>query len=280
MSYDELMSKYGFIPANHVAPINFEVELNGIYDRQGRKIPGHRAVVRSDTGDTLAVHSDKYSLVPYQVHFDAFERAIGQSNLDTTGMRIGTDLTDNGARIFRQYLFPAHHVLVNSGRGERMVALRILMFDSYDGSAKFRGKAGGFDFVCANESVSGKEIDSIAFMHVGELELKIVAAAQQLTQASERFIESMDRLQRWPAIDLKVIEFSELVADMPQSNKRLVDELTAEFAKHEGRNLWDAHNLLTRWATHGIPPKTKADRQQRIGELAEGELWHGLEKVG
>src|SRR5580765_448680 len=74
--YDEVMDKYGFIPANHAKPIEFEVLLNGIYDRQGRKIPGHKAVVRSDTGDTLAVHSDKYSLVPYQVHFDAFEKAI------------------------------------------------------------------------------------------------------------------------------------------------------------------------------------------------------------
>ena len=181
--YADVMDKYGFIPANHVAPIEFEVLLNGIYDRQGRKIPGHKAVVRSDTGDTLAVHSDKYSLVPYQVHFDAFEKAIAKSGLNTTNLRIGTDLTNNGARIFRQYLFPDHMVEVDLGRhGMRPVAMRIVMFDSYDGSSKFRGMTGAFDFVCANQSVSGKEIDSIGFKHVGEMADKIDAAAEQLSR--------------------------------------------------------------------------------------------------
>ena len=279
--YDEVMDKYGFIPANHAKPIEFEVLLNGIYDRQGRKIPGHKAVVRGDTGDTLAVHSDKYSLVPYQVHFDAFEKAISLSSLDPTGMRIGTDLTNNGARIFRQYLFPAHMVKFDSRyHGERSVALRILMFDSYDGSSKFRGMAGGFDFVCANESVSGKEIDTIGFKHVGDMEAKISDAADRLTSSAQRFVEEMNRLQVWPHIDLKMIEFSELVNDLPQSNNTLVDAMTAEYARHDGRTLWDAYNLMTRWATHSIPPKTKADRQKRVGELIEGELWKGLERVG
>jgi Domain of unknown function (DUF932) len=279
--YDEVMDKYGFIPANHIKPIDFEVLLNGIYDKQGRRIPGHKAVVRGDTGDTLAVHSDKYSLVPYQVHFDAFEKAIDLSGLDKTGLRIGTDLTNNGARIFRQYLFPAHMVKFDSRyHGERSVALRIVMFDSYDGSSKFRGMAGGFDFVCANESVSGKEIDAIGFKHVGDMETKIADAADRLTGSAERFIEEMNRLQHWPKIGLKSLEFSELVAALPQSNNTLVDAMTAEFARHNGVTLWDAYNLLTRWATHSIPPKTKADRQKRVGELVEGELWQGLERVG
>jgi Domain of unknown function (DUF932) len=279
--YDEVMDKYGFIPANHVAPIEFEVGLNGIYDRQGRKIPGHKAVVRKDTGDTLAVHSDKYSLVPYQVHFDAFEKAISLSSLDPTGMRIGTDLTNNGARIFRQYLFPAHMVEFDSRyHGMRSMALRILMFDSYDGSSKFRGMSGGFDFVCANKSVSGKTIDEVGFKHTGDMEAKISDAAERLTNAAQRFIEETNRTARWPNIDLRMIEFSELVGELPQSNKTLVDYMTAEFARHDGRTLWDAWNLLTRWATHQLPPKTSADRQKRVGELVEGELWVGLEKVG
>ena len=281
MMYEEVMDKYGFIPANHVKPIEFEVLLNGIYDAKGRKIPGHKAVVRGDTGDTLAVHSEKYSLVPYQVHFDAFEKAIAKSGLDATNMRIGTDLTNNGARIFRQYLFPDHAVMVDSRyHGNRPIALRILMFDSYDGSSAFWGKSGAFDFVCANQSVSGKEADSIRFKHVGEMEAKIDAAAEQLTYAAQRFYEETKRLDAWPQIDLKNIEFSELVDSLPQSNKTLIDNLTADFARIDGKTLWDGYNLLTRWATHNVPPKTSADRQKRVGELIEGMLWKGLERVG
>jgi hypothetical protein len=280
MSYQDLMEKHGFIPANHVEPISFGVELNGIYDKQGRRIPGHRAVIRTDTGDTLAVHSEKYALVPYQVHFDAFEGAIRSSGLKHDTMRIGTDLTDNGARIFRQYLFPDHQVTFDSGRGERTVALRIVMFDSYDGSSAFYGRSGAYDFVCANTSVSGKSIDEIRFKHVGDMALKIEDAAQRLTDSAERFIQEMARLKVWPHIALRPVEFSELVSDMPQSNPRLVDQLTADFSRQSGVNLWDAHNLLTTWATHDCPVKTALDRQKRVGLLLEGELWKGLERVG
>lgn len=278
MVYDEQMARYGFVPFNHLVPIEFSVSMNGIYDAKGRRIPGHSAVVRDDTGDTLAVHSAQYKLVPYQEHFHAFEEAIRKSQLRWDTMHVGTDMQDNGAKIFRQYLFPDHMVKFDSGRGLREVALRIFMFDSYDGSTRFQGRCGAFDFICCNSAVSGKEIDAVGFKHVGDMATKISLAAERLTGAAERFIEEMERLQRWPRIPMRTIEFSELLNDLPQANPRLVDQLTADYSRGEGNNLWDVHNLLTSWATHDIPAKTQADRQKRVAALVEGELWTGLER--
>jgi hypothetical protein len=278
---DSAHAKHGFIPFNQLEPVFFEVVLAPIHDAAGKLIPGYNSVRRLDTGDTLAVHSDKYSLVPYQTHFDAFEKAIQDSRLQWQTMEVKTDMADNGAKCFRQYLFPAHMVDLDAGpRGIRKIALSIMMTDSYDGSTRFQGRCGAYDFICMNGIISGKTIDAVGFKHTGRMEIKIENAAQQLTEAADRFLDTVGRYARWPSIELKPIEFSELVADMPQSNPRLVDQLTAQFSRNEGRTLWDAFDLLTTWSTHEIPVKTQADRQKRVAALVEGDLWVGLERVG
>jgi hypothetical protein len=79
LTYDQMMDSYGFIPFNHQKPNFFPVDLRPIFDHTGKEIPGHVAVQRGDSGDVLAVHSDKYSMVPYEQHFQIFEEAIGVS---------------------------------------------------------------------------------------------------------------------------------------------------------------------------------------------------------
>ena len=275
------LQKHGFIPFNMLEPVFFEVILAPIYDADTKVIPGYRSVRRMDSGDTLAVHSDKYSLVAYQTHFDAFEAAIKASRLKWDDMLVKTDMADNGAKCFRQYIFPSHMVQLDAGpRGLRQIALSIMMMDSYDGSMKFQGRCGAFDFICMNGCISGKTIDAVGFKHTGEMELKIEGAAERLTQAADHFLDTMGRYARWPQIELKPIEFSELVADMPQANPRLVDQLTAQWSRTECKTLWDAFDLLTTWSTHDIPIKTANDRQKRVAALVEGELWAGLERVG
>src|SRR5262245_10889095 len=177
--YDDVMDRYGFIPFNHKRPAEFPVQLQDIFDARGQIIPGHKAVMRGDSGDTLAVHSDKYALVPYQQHFDAFEKAIRESALKSDDMRIGTDYADNGAKIFRQYLFPQHTKILNNHGQERPIAFRLYMFDSYDGSTAFQGACGFFDFVCANSSIFGEEVDRVRFKHLGDMNGKVEKAAEK-----------------------------------------------------------------------------------------------------
>jgi len=45
-----------------------------------------------------------------------------------------------------------------------------------------------------------------------------------------------------------------------------------------GGNLWDAHQLLTSWSTHGINAKTMADRQKRVAMLVEDVAWTERER--
>ena len=277
MSYSDQMEKYGFIPFNHQKPHFFPVETKPIFDNRGSPIPGHKAVMRGDTGDVLAVHSDKYAMVPYEEHFQMFEEAIEVSNLNTVGLHIATDFQQNGAKIFRQYLFPEHTMLLDTSAGQRPIALRIYMFDSYDGSTAWQGRAGFFDFVCANSAIFGTEIDSFRFKHTGDMAGKVAQAAEGLTGAAERFLAEFPRLQKWPQIPLDAHSFTEIVEDLPQGNRRLTDNLVADYARSQFGSLWEAHQLLTSWSTHGIPARTQADRQKRVAALVEGTVWKHYE---
>jgi hypothetical protein len=279
MSYGDMMEQYGFIPFDHKKPNFFPVGTQKIFDVTGKAIPGHRAVMRGDTGDVLAVHSDKYSMVPYEEHFALFEEAIEVSNLNTVGMRIATDFQQNGAKIFRQYLFPEHVMLLDTSAGQRPIALRIYMFDSYDGSTAWQGRAGFFDFVCANSAIFGTEVESFKFKHVGDMADKVRQAADGLTGAAEKFIAEFPRLQKWPTIYLTPEDFTEIASCLPQGNKRLTDQMVADFYRQADESLWGAHQLLTSWSTHNIPAKTQADRQKRVAALVESDTWHRYEEV-
>jgi hypothetical protein len=272
------VKKYGFIPRNHSKPVFFPINEGKVYDEVGKAIPNHKRIYRGDTGDTLHIATSSYAMVPYERHFEQFEDAIERSALKSDDMLIATDMSDNGARIFRQYLFPSIREEFLDSKGlQHGLALRIVMFDSYNGTSAFVGKTGFFNFVCANEAVMGKSILDVRFKHTGDMENRVQTAAGQLTAAADKFVEDMRRLVAWVKVPMPIDTATFLAEKIPQSNKRLTDELIARFARDRGDTLWDFHQLLSSWSTHDIPVKTKNDRQKRVTDLVEGEHWKMLE---
>lgn len=276
--YAALTAKHGYIPMNHVAPNFFPVATGPIYDDRGMKIPGHQRVYRGDSGDTMGIHTDKYTMVPYEKHFSIFENAIQDSMLDKRDMQVATDMSDNGARIFRQYLFPNETSTVVDRRGhDNILTLRIVTFDSYNGTSAFVAKAGFFNFICANESIFGNSLIDIRFRHTGDIQGRVEEAADKMIVASERFREEATRMERWPNITVDANRLAVLLDRLPQSNRTLINQLVSDFARTGGDDLWDVSQILTSWSTHHIPPKVKADRQKRVSDLIEGPMWKSLE---
>lgn len=272
-SFASLMDQHGFIPMNHTAPQFFPVGTDAVYDEKGNKVPNYKRVVRQDTGDTLAIHTDSYSLVPYEEHFEMFEEAIRNSGLPIDGMRVGTDMSDNGARIFRQYLLPA---VTHEVDGQK-IALRFVMFDSYNGTAAFTGRSGFFNFACANQSFFGKSLLNVKFKHTGDLSGRVRDAAEALTGSVLAFREEVKRLESWPNVKVDATLATMLLQALPQGNRTLTNDLTARFARESGQSLWDFYNLLTNWATHGVGAKTSNDRGKRVLDLVEGKDWRAVE---
>lgn len=276
--YDQQIKDYGFIPFDHQKPNFFPVAMKPVFDATGKAIPNYQRVERGDTGDTLAIHTDAYSMVPYERHFSLFEEAIKESRLPWRTMQIGTDQDKNGARIFRQYLFPDAEVAINAVTGPRPQLLRIFMFDSYDGSSAFIGRAGAFDTVCCNSMFTGISLLDFKFRHTGDMDAKVRIAADALTNAAEKFILNIQRMQHWTKIGVNAEEVEHLVLALPQSNKTLANQIVADWAKQPDDTLWGVNQVLTGWASHGCPVRTQADRQKRISLLVEGKDWHEYER--
>lgn len=270
----------GFIPMNHVAPQFFPVETAKVFDADGKVIPNHQRIFRKDTGDTLGIHRSSYTMVPYERHAQLMEDAIRASTLPLGNMQVATDMAENGAKIFRQYLFPDTAKALKIANAEHQMALRIVTWDSYDGTTAYKARAGSFNFVCANECVHGKMLGNVQFKHTGDLEDRVSKAANDMVASLANFMKEFERYQRWVTVEVTPDTVTNLLKALPQSSKQLTDELTARFARDQGEpSLYNFWQMMTAWSTHDIPIKTRSDRQKRVADLVEGRDWKMVETV-
>ena len=276
--YDEQLARYGFVPMDHLAPNWFDVASGPIYDNEGREIPGYKRVYREDSGDVFNIFGDSYELSDYRKTAELMDEAIAKSALRTEGMLIGQDMSNNGGALFRQYLLPAEAVEI---RGET-VALRIICFDSYDGSASRSLQSGHFVFTCANRSVVGNSALKLAFKHTKGNGVRFEQAVGQVVKAAEMATREARRMQQWGDINVDVPHAKQLFECLPQQTDALVNSLVTQYAtKCPDHTLWGVWNLLTSWATHGIEGGNRArlsiDRQRRVAALTQNVAWQDAE---
>src|SRR5205814_8078706 len=89
---------------------DFPVELQPIYLEGNREIKKQKAVVRTDTMDTLGIVSDGYGLIKHGQVIDSFREASLKF-----GVQEKISLTNNGARLFYQMTFPKVQLEVAKG---------------------------------------------------------------------------------------------------------------------------------------------------------------------
>ncbi|CAO3441191.1 DUF932 domain-containing protein [Azospirillum endophyticum] len=277
MGHIEQMERYGFVPANHRAPAFFPVELVPM-SAAGRTIGGWRALVRADTGRVLHCWRDGYKLVPHAAATAALDAAIRDGGLDTTGMLVSTDLTHDGRRLFRQYVLPAHSVEIRPGD---VTALRIVGFNSYDGSLAVSWRGGGYRFVCANTTVIGRDVAAAKARHSAGLDLE--ALARGMVAACALYVAETTRWIRWAAVPVDTDQAVRVLRALPGTSDALVGQLTtAWIGGREDDTLWALFNTLTHWATHdptrgGNRMATAHARQERVARLVDSRPWAELE---
>jgi hypothetical protein len=280
MSHMDRMRDYGFVPANHSTPNYFPVGLVDLRTPDGVTVPGWKAVQRQDTLQVLAVHTDAYRLVSHEAVTAAFDQAV--ESLDTTGMMVGSDLTHNGGRLFRQYVLPAYQI--ETGKGDAS-ALRIVAFNSYDGSAAINFRAGTYRFVCANTAVVGTDIAAVRRRHTAGLMVDDIADG--MAEACALYSLQMERMRRWVGVGVTTTDAIRMIESLPGSNDALIGAMTMQWIAAEeahGPSLWTLYNCFTAWATH-TPTKggnafaTRIGREDRVARLVETKEWKVLETV-
>ena len=284
LPYLDKMKQYGFVPANHHQPNPFcDVGWDNIYDANRNVVPGYKRVFNEGDGRTHAVHTDAYELTPYSVTFSQLDEAIAASDLDTTGMQIATDFSHGGARCFRQYVLPAHQL---DCRGEKF-ALRIVAFDSYDGSHARSIRAGAYQWLCANRSVIGTDILQLYAKHTANSAQRMEDGIKRVIQAADQFVQMEPRIKRWQEVLLGVETFRELASNMASATPTLLDHLTSRYAiEVEDKSLFGGWSLLTNWSTHGEAgmravkanlAQATSEREKRVAQLVNHKAWKQLE---
>jgi hypothetical protein len=293
-TYQDMMAKHGFIPANHEQPKFFHVEARRLYDEKGVELDGWRRIYNADLDKTLHVATDRYELVTNEDAYGAFEDGLKKSSLDLTDMQLGTDFSAFGARCFRQYVLPAHMVRVKPGVD---VALRFIMLNSYDGSTRFKGMSGAYNFVCANTSIMGKDYASFSFVHRGAIDLETAVAG--LVKAAEEHVQGGERWSLWPRIAISDQQAISACKALPgtlggghgATPKSTIDHLVHAYLTARdtdgvqgGPNLWTLYNVFTAWSTHGEVlnvegglGQAKFDRERRVAALLDTKAWKALE---
>ena len=283
MPFDMATLSNDFVPMNHreVQPIS--AKALRCFDEDGQEISGYHHIVRGDTGATIRVAPDTYTMVQNETAVDAIERALKSSSLDLTDARFGVDYSHDGARMFAQWILPAHTSVIRQGVE---ASLRTVLLNSYDGSSALHGRTGAYNWVCANTSVSGKEFGSFRFTHSGDIDLE--PAVARLTKAAEEHVAQVERWKQWPDMRISDATARAVIGSLPLATNGLVDQLVHAWLKARdedplqgGNNLWCLFNVLTAWASSkeakadGIANRAfrNNEREDRVAKVIEGKLW-------
>jgi hypothetical protein len=205
-------------------------------------VPHRLAVVREDTGEALAVVSDRYTLVPHQRLLDVVQAAIAA--LDVGPVPRGVYVDRGGARMRALYKFPALAQPLASG-DEICPCLQVR--NTYDGTARIALHIGAFRFVCTNLAVGGGGVFAGGFLAVHAGEIPIDEAAEQLRAYLAGFDAIVALYRTWMGQPFDVNAVTDLFHDtLSHTAKAIATRITALQAP----SVYDAYNAATSVATH------------------------------
>lgn len=283
MPFDTAILGNDFMPMNHREIQPIAAKALKVFDEENHEIEGWHHIVRGDTGSTIRVAPATYTVVQNEYAVDMIEDALKKSKLDLTDARFGCDYSHDGARMFAQWILPAHTAHV---RDNVEASLRVILLNSYDASTSLQARVGTFNWACANQAVSGKEFSSFKFQHSGKIDL--TPAIGKLTLAAEEHVETVHRLERWPGVAISDKQARKILSAVPRITESMVDNLVHAWLKARdedplqgGPNLFCLWNVLTAWSSKEKDGENFVarnwDRQTKVAQLVESKLWQDVE---
>jgi hypothetical protein len=135
-------------------------------------------IVRKPTADDktfvpVGVVSKEYVLIPHNEVVDIVERALRRANIDPSAVMAELEITEYGERMNLSLYLPDDFGF-DPGDGNWM-ALRLELFNSVEGSTRFRALMGWFRFVCSNGLIIGITKSDFRRRHIGNLRISDVS---------------------------------------------------------------------------------------------------------
>jgi len=223
---------------------DFPITTQPVYygrDETYEPIPHRLAIVRADTGRTLSVVSDRYTLIPHQRVLDVVEQAI--KPLDLGPVPRGIYVDRQGARMRALFKFPTLAQPVLNG-DDICPCLKIQ--NTYDGTSRIAIHIGAFRFVCTNLAVGGGGVFAGGFMsiHAGEIPL------EKFTEQASRYLGGFDQIvetyRLWAGEWLDAGAMDVILEEISSWHRK---QIRQAFASRRP-TAYEVYNAATYYATH------------------------------
>ena len=280
---------------NDMSLFDFGVEpvsMHYFHNDTEHKIDGKMAVIRSDTGDFMGNHSNKYKLVP---HIDLYRKhtiKLLESDIGKSEVQVIDQLWDKGAKTRRTVHFLDHTMKVKDGDE---VCLRSDIFNSIDGAWSFQTFTGAYRSLCLNTLVFGGQ----KFYHERRKHtsgLNVGSALSKIANTLDVFTNQTEKFQLWSNAkltdkqvalflahsickkDSKTVETLGAIADTTTIdtkliNTRLSDYLLYRYEQEQsslGKTIWALYNALTHWSTHTDETYETMNDKGELREISMG----------
>lgn len=253
--------------------LDFPVELrsvaadftpDGSDKRQRVTVPNHKAVMRVDTGEVLAVVSGRYGLVPHRQVFEPLAQAVERIAIPV--LSVDTHVASKGGTARVMWTLD-HEFTVR--RGDK-VQLRLVARNSLDRTSRLGIELGGFRLVCKNGLMVGKAFQYSRKHTAG---LSVDAAVGIFQDMLDKGPALMSQWESWTGHPTTTEFLAEAIAPSPYVPKGALDEIVERFEKEKARSVWDAYNAITWYATHRLATSTRISerlpaRQERLHRVA------------
>ena len=268
------------------------VSMHYYHKDEKHKIDGKMAVIRSDTGDFMGNHSNKYKLVP---HIDLYRKhtiKLLESDIGKSEVQVIDQLWDKGAKTRRTVHFLDHTMKVKDGDE---VCLRSDIFNSIDGAWSFQTFTGAYRSLCLNTLVFGGQ----KFYHERRKHtsgLNVSSALSKIANTLDVFTNQTEKFQLWSNAkltdkqvalflahsickkDSKTVETLGAIADTTTIdtkliNTRLSDYLLYRYEQEQsslGKTIWALYNALTHWSTHTDETYETMNDKGELREISMG----------
>lgn len=226
-------------------PAKFGVSLEPVFHPMGsenRLIPTRRAIVRQDTGEAIAVVSNRYTLVPHVRILDLIEQAI--QPLDLGPVPRGIYVDRKGARMRALYKFPS---LADTVVETDEICPCIQVRNTYDGSERISMQIGAFRFVCTNLSIGGGGAFASGFVSIHAGEIPVEEMAGRLSDYLTRFEAIVSLYRLWVEMPIERERLRCLLAEVLDDRH---PELKDTMMLMPPPTMFAAYNQLTDYATH------------------------------
>jgi hypothetical protein len=241
-------------------PADFRVVLRPVFcdGLEGRQpIRARRAIVREDTGEAIAVVSDRYALVPHTRILDVVEEAIRP--LDVGPVPRGIYVDRRGARMRALFKFPA---LAQPIAGGDDICPCLQIRNTYDATSRITVHIGAFRFVCTNLAVGGGGVFAGGFVSIHAGDIPIETVAGKLAGYLSRFGEIVSIYQQWKE---QRAEWEQIDSILKHVLHGRFENVRTAFLDARPATAFDAYNRLTHFATHSMrSARTAFDMLERV----------------